>query len=120
MLADVNNENHNTRSSSAMTPDFARRHAAPEAGYAKVRRSTSAPVPVCVQRVIRKFEKQNKKVSPHTPREHVVVAHAVPGPNVKGPSTPLRRVGNRRGSPRIATTQHGASSFTAAGPIAVS
>ena len=121
MLAEVTNENHNTRSSSAMTPDFERRHAAPDAGHAKARRSASAPAfGPGVQRVIRKFEKQNRKVSPYTPREHVVVAHAVSGPNVKPPSTPPRRVGNRRGSPRIATTQHGASSLTAAGPIAVS
>lgn len=122
MLAEVTNENHNTRSSSAMTPDFERRHAAPDAGHAKVRRSVSAPAfgPNGVQRVIRKCEKQNRKVSPYTPREHVVVANAVSGPNVKPPSTPPRRVGNRRGSLRIATTQHGASSLTAAGPIAVS
>ena len=92
MIAEVTNENHNTRSSSAMTPDFERRHAAPDAGHAKVRRSASAPVPVCVQRVIRKFEKQNRKVSPYTPREHVVVAGAVSKPNAKPPSTPPRRV----------------------------
>ena len=122
MLAEDHNENHNKRSNSAMTPDFERRNAAPDAGYAKTRRSVSAPVcdPNGVQHVIRKFEKQyNKKVYTYTPRGNVVVAHAVPGPNAKNPSPPPRRVGNRRSSPRVATTQQGASSFTAAGPIAI-
>ena len=119
MLAEVTNENHNPRSSSAMTPDFERRHAAPEAGHAKARRCASAPAISPVQRVIRKFEKQNRKVPPYTPREHVVVAGAVPRPNANPPSTPPRSAGNRRGSPRTATTQHDASSLTAAGPIAV-
>ena len=103
MLAEDHNEKHNKRSNSAMTPDFERRNAAPDAGYAKTRRSASAPVcgPNGVQHVIRKFEKQhNRKVSPYTPRGNVVVAHAVPGPNAKSPSTPPRRVGNRRSSPR--------------------
>ena len=74
MLAEDHNENHNMRSSSAMTPDFERRNAAPDAGYAKSRRSTSVPVLGSngVQHVIRKFEKQyNRKVSPYTPRGSV-------------------------------------------------
>ena len=92
----------------------------PDVGHAKARRCTSVPSFGTVQRVIRTLERRNKKSSPYTPREHVVVAGAVPRPNAKPPSTPPRRVGNRRGSPRTATTQHGASSLTAAGPIAVS
>ena len=122
MLAEDRKDDHNMRSSSAMTPDFERRNAAPDAGYAKHRRCTSVPVLGSngVQHVIRKFEKQgNRKVSPYTPRGNVVAAHAVPGPYAKNPSTPPRRVGNRRSSPRAARTEQGASSLTAAGPIAI-
>ena len=43
MLAEDHNENHNMRSNSAMTPDFERRNAAPDAGYAKTRRALPRP-----------------------------------------------------------------------------
>ena len=122
MLAEDRKDDHNMRSSSAMTPDFESRNAAPNAGYAKHRRCTSVPVLGSngVQHVIRKFEKQgNRKVSPYTPRGNVITAHAVPGPHAKSPSTPPRRLGNRLSSPRAARTGQSASSFTAAGPTAI-
>ena len=126
MLAEDRKDDHNMRSSSAMpsppTPDFESRNAVAHASHAKNRRCTSVPVLGSngVQHVIRKFEKQyNRKVSPYTPRGNVVAAHAVPGPYAKNPSTPPRRVGNRRSSPRAARTEQSVSSLTAAGPIAI-